>query len=107
MSADESRAVIHLGPDAKLHVAERKMRRLLAEGERLAEPEAAVAKRFEEIGRCFEIINTTPPTTLAGVAVKLRLLADPDIGMECGEREDDFCSLRQALEFVERSIAAD
>src|SRR4051812_3842182 len=53
---------------------------------------------YEEVER----INAIPPKTLLGAAVKLWLLASPDIGMEAGERDDDFVSLRQVAEFMGR-----
>jgi hypothetical protein len=46
--------------------------------------------------------NNTAPTTLTGAAIKLRVLADPAHGMEAGDREDDYVSLRQVLAFIEQ-----
>ena len=51
----------------------------------------------DRLGEITELINNTPATTMAGAAVKLRLLADPEVGMEAGERDDDYVSLRQVL----------
>jgi len=49
----------------------------------------------------IERLNTTPPTTVAGVVAKLRVLAHPDYGMEAGDRDDDLVSLRQVLALLE------
>jgi len=51
----------------------------------------------DRIWELDKIIAKTPPVTLAGAAVKLRRLLDPDLGMEIGESEDDFPSIRQVL----------
>jgi hypothetical protein len=61
-----------------------------------------VDPRGKEMGRVFSLINTTAPTTMAGVLVKLRLLADPDNGIEAGDRADDVVSLWQILAFLEQ-----
>src|ERR1041384_5619091 len=50
----------------------------------------------------IEFINTTPPRTMAGVLIKLKVLAHPEHGFEAGERGDDLISLRQVVDFIER-----
>jgi len=94
------------GGDAELVRAERRLRDILPlwEREPLSDEEAdALSHRmYEQI----EIINNTAPTTLFGAAIKLRVLADPDHGMEAGDREDDWISLRQVRDFIEREVAA-
>jgi hypothetical protein len=52
----------------------------------------------------IEFINTTPPRTMAGVVIKLRVLAHPEHGFEAGPRWDecDLLSLRQVTDFIER-----
>jgi hypothetical protein len=45
------------------------------------------------------------PDSLIGAAVKLRRLADPEVGLEAGDNDDDVGSVRQILAIVERSIA--
>jgi hypothetical protein len=55
--------------------------------------------------RIFQLddeIARTPVSTLAGAAVKLRRLADPKIGLEAGQGEDD----PEVLAVVERMITA-
>jgi hypothetical protein len=54
------------------------------------------------IARLQEAIAESPPLSFVSVAVKLRVLCDPEIGMEVGPRDDDFTSLRQIRDFVER-----
>jgi hypothetical protein len=49
----------------------------------------------------MEAINTTPTRSLADCVVKLKLLADPNIGIEAGDRPDDVPSLRQVIDFIE------
>jgi hypothetical protein len=44
------------------------------------------------------------PRSLAGAAVKLRLLCDEDIGIAAGESEEDLVSLGQMREFVEPEV---
>ena len=51
----------------------------------------------------LEFINTTPPRTMAGALIKLKVLAHPEHGFEAGERGDDLISLRQVAEFIERT----
>jgi len=48
-----------------------------------------------------------PPSTasLADCIVKLRTLADPDLGLAAGARDDDILSLRQVIAFLERGFA--
>ena len=51
----------------------------------------------------------TAPASLVGALVKLRLVADPDIGIENGYRADggDFIAIRQVLALIERQVAAE
>jgi hypothetical protein len=51
-----------------------------------------------------EIINATPPKTMLGAAIKLRVLSSPVVGMEVGERDDDLPSLRQVAEFIDERL---
>ena len=58
--------------------------------------------------KCFcldEVIATTPATILAEVAVKLRRLCDPELGMDNGDKDTDMPSLREILAVIEREIA--
>lgn len=103
------------GDDTELIEAERKIIELDAESRALIEgdqhhsapvdadgcPLGWQALR-DQIIDLDEMIATTPAATLAGAAVKLRRLLDPEIGMETGERETDLPCLRQILATIER-----
>ena len=54
----------------------------------------------------YDQITSSPPVSLVSAAVKLRLLADPDIGLENNEGMNDVASLRQALGLIERAAGA-
>jgi hypothetical protein len=69
---------------------------LAAAGDRGDHPEIS-----DRVWQLEEEIATTAPTSLAGAAVKLRRLADPDVGIEAGPTADDPGSIRQVLEVVE------
>ena len=49
-------------------------------------------------------IATTPASTLAGAAVKLRRRLDPDFGMEGGDSDLDIPCLHQILAVIEREV---
>jgi len=54
------------------------------------------------------LINRTEAKTLIGAAVKLRYLADPNIGLACGDcsEDTDVISVQQLSVFVERLLNA-
>jgi hypothetical protein len=54
----------------------------------------------------FDQIVSSPPVSLVSAAVKLRLLCDPDIGLDAGGNEDEVEAVRQVLGLVER-VASD
>ena len=57
----------------------------------------------DEILQIHRIILRTPPASLLGARVKLRLLLDPDLGLEAIETTADaMISLRQIVELIER-----
>jgi hypothetical protein len=57
----------------------------------------------DEVWAIYEIISRTPPASLLGAAVKLRLLLDPELGLDAIETTaDDLLSLRQVGEMIER-----
>jgi hypothetical protein len=75
---------------------------ILAE-QRLAALRQAESPNEGEIWAIYQIISRTPPATLLGAAVKLRLLLDPDLGLKASETTvDDLLSLRQIGELIER-----
>ena len=61
---------------------------------------AAAAWRIDEL---VGAINTEPPTSTDDCVVKLRLLADCELGMAAGDRDDDYTSLRQVIAFLDGS----
>ena len=56
----------------------------------------------DEVWAIYEIISRTPPASLLGAAVKLRLLLDRELGLDIGISADDMISLRQVAELIER-----
>src|SRR5690348_9606956 len=86
-------------PDAALIGADAEMRRLLAD-------EDTLEANWPRIERLMDTIEDTGPSTLAGCAVKLRLICDPNIGMGVGERPGDVLSLRHVLALIERKATA-
>ena len=50
-------------------------------------------------------IQATAPASWIGVAIKLRLLCDEDLGIPAGPSEADLESLRQLLAFAEAKDA--
>ena len=58
----------------------------------------AAAWRIDEL---VGAINTEPPTSTGDCVVKLRLLADRELGMAAGDRDDDYTSLRQVIAFLD------
>jgi hypothetical protein len=73
----------------------------LADEERLRKPLS------DRLWALYDQITLSPPVSLTSVAVKLRLLADPDLGLENNEGENDIASLRQVLGLVERVAGSD
>jgi hypothetical protein len=61
---------------------------------------SAAAWRIDEL---VGTINVTPPESLADCAAKLRLLADRELGMAAGDRDDDFTSLHQVIAFLDEA----
>lgn len=65
-----------------------------------------LADVWEEAARVvFEIeeaIATTSAQTLRGAAIKLRVICDPETGIETGERDTDAPALRNVLAVIER-----
>jgi hypothetical protein len=75
---------------------------ILAE-QRLAALRQAESPDEGEIWTIYEIISRTPPASLLGAAVKLRLLMDPELGLKAIETTaDDLLSLRQVGELIDR-----
>ncbi|MGO8915276.1 MAG: hypothetical protein ACLQJR_05160 [Stellaceae bacterium] len=84
---------------------------LIEAGETLGRLRAAIKKMpdgrekeaaFRKCDRLVERILVTVPRSLAGAVVKLRLLADPALGIESGTGEGDAPAIRQILALVDR-----
>jgi hypothetical protein len=91
-------------PDVALLSAEQEFHQLEA---RVAELNNAHADEETEINPVFErwmgvmdMINCTPPATLAGCAVKLRVLMHEVVGLPTGESEHDMTCLEQVRDFL-------
>ena len=77
-------------PDRVLLDAERQLAEL-----RSSEPR-------QDIWQTIDVILLTPPQTLAGAAVKLRLLCDEEIGIfAAGVSDQEETAFRQVLAFVD------
>jgi hypothetical protein len=99
--------------DAGLIEAERRLREIRQQDKSLYHDFGEISVQIESeiiIGmvdpvrdRLREFIEVTPPTGLAGLGVKLRLLTDPSIGILTGDEpsEGDITCLKQVAEFVE------
>jgi hypothetical protein len=62
---------------------------------------AARSAKADDIYEIASIIHQTPAKSPLGVAIKLRLLCDEDMGIPAGPSDDDRTSLRQLLEYAE------
>jgi hypothetical protein len=86
---------------AEAEIAELRSRsnQLRAAGDKSDQPEI-----WDRVFALDEWIATTAPTAFAEVAVKLRRLADPKLGIETGASEEDPVSVRQVLAFIEAAL---
>jgi hypothetical protein len=89
--------------DATLFAAEEnlKIARGAFEGRPDDESDEDAEPFLDAIDSQVRIIMETPPASLPGAAVKLRLLADPEIGLEIGHGEEDAQVIRQVLALIE------
>src|SRR5579863_7488958 len=82
--------------DAAFLAAEREIGRLHAVAKLLPgdtdDQEVARQLVFDEAWKVEDWVRTTAPLSLTGVAVKLRLLAHPDVGIEHVGHDDDALS---------------
>jgi hypothetical protein len=95
-----------LRTDADFLVAEREIEALRAESDDACaddlnfDPHEII---WDRIWKLDNVIARAEPRGIQSVAVKLRRLLDPEMGMEKCDKESDFPSLRQMLAFVERA----
>lgn len=88
--------------DAALRDAERRLASLRQERDAIPPEEGdRYSEMTDRIFEAYKTISRTAPTTLAGAAIKLRLLLDRHLGIDVEMSHDDFKSLEQISEFVE------
>ena len=93
--------------DAVLLAAERECQELLARADAQLKTDAAnnsTEPLWDEIGKQAETVHNTPPSTLIGAAVKLRMALHPELGIEEDESSENVIALRQILALIEREI---
>jgi hypothetical protein len=94
--------------DAVLLAAESGLRERLAQIDAQSETglsNSITEPLWNEVGAQAHIIFNTPPRTLIGAGVKLRMLIHPELGIEDDKDSDVMVALRQVLDWVERSVA--
>jgi hypothetical protein len=92
--------IVPLNSDADFLAVERQMGDLLRQRSTLGDDD----KLLDLYWGLYSIVAKTKPKGLPA-AVKLRLLLDPDLGMEIGERTEDYISLRQILATIEHELS--
>jgi hypothetical protein len=100
--------------DADFLAAEREIAEFRAEREALS-PSIITAADEERLDKplskrmwaLYDQITVSPPVSLVSAAIKLRLLTDPELGLELNEGINDVASLRQVLGLVERIAGGD
>ncbi len=95
-------APVHI--DAALIEAERQVRDLLAEANRV--PSGNNATTATDAGKqvlaVIDRMAATPAKTLVGAACKLRIVLDPEVGLTAGESGKEIPMLLDVLAVVER-----
>ena len=61
-------------------------------------------KLMQRLWALDRLILTMPPMSLAGGAVKLRRLCDPNMGLAVGESPDDLTAIGQVLAVSEQEL---
>jgi hypothetical protein len=100
MSRDPSKTA-----DARLIAAEKEILRVMRKLDTLPEGDESFALQLY-LDRLDRLIAGRPPRTLAGAAVKLRRLLDPDLGIAIGRGALDVTSLAQVLVLLHRIAGA-
>jgi hypothetical protein len=93
--------------DAVLLAAEREWLEWLSRADAQLKIDAAdgfMEPLWHEIGKRAETICNTPPSTLIGAAVKLRMALHPELGIEEDQSSEIVIALRQVLALIEREI---
>jgi hypothetical protein len=95
------------GDDNALIAAEAEITRLYAsmdahpDRDSFEEPWAPI---YQRIYALEDFIALTPPTSLAGAAVKLRRVLDAEVGIGTGSRDNDPPSIAHVLALVHRMV---
>jgi len=81
----------------------------LAAARELAELRAkkSGSDRTDRMWSVFDQIVSSPPVSLVSAAVKLRLLCDPDIGLDAAGNADEVEAVRQVLGLVQRVVGVE
>ncbi len=98
-------APVHI--DAALIEAERQVRDLLAEANRVPSGNNATnainaTDAGKQVWAVIDRMAATPAKTLVGAACKLRIVLDPEVGLAAGERGKEMPMLIDVLAVVER-----
>jgi hypothetical protein len=93
--------IVHLDSDDDFLAIEREMDDLFWQWDACREDD----RLLDQYWGLYSIVAKTKPKWLAGAAVKLRLLLHPDLGMQIGERAEDYSALRQILDIIEHEIS--
>ncbi len=96
----DSGAPVHI--DAALIEAERQVRDLLTEANKVPSDNDAV----EQVWVVIDRMVATPAKTLAGAACKLRIVLDPEVGLAAGESGKEIPMLLDVLAVIERLVAS-
>jgi hypothetical protein len=99
-----------LSTDADCLAAEREIAEVRAAADKLrpaknlADENRRIKPLTDRMWAFYDLIVSSPPVSLASAAVKLRLLCDPDIGLDAGGNEEDVEAVRQVFGLVERVV---
>jgi hypothetical protein len=113
MSAAVVAAANQLSDDASFLAAEQSLAELRQQIAAAADKVASIAeeKAFvkpldDKMWEFYDAIMSSPPVSIASAIIKLRLLADPNIGIENGGQPEDAEAVRQVLAFLETQAGA-
>jgi hypothetical protein len=97
-------------PDIELLAAEQEFHQLEARVAALVDADADEDTEIDPVYMSWmavmDMIELTPPATLAGCAVKLRILLHEHVGLPAGSSEHDMICLEQVRDFLEGITAS-
>jgi hypothetical protein len=97
--ADDCLDLALLAAEQEFRQLERRMAELRDAG---ADEDEVITPLFLQWMDVMDAIAKTPPKTIGGCAVKLRILLHPEVGIETND-EHDIPSLKQVLDFLSRA----